>query len=42
MAMKAINNQIHMNEMVTDYSSDEQRIVLFESKDGQVELSVNV
>lgn len=42
MAMKAINNQIHMNEMVSDYSSDEQRVVLFESKDGQVELSVNV
>ena len=42
MAMKASNNQHHMNDIVNDCSSDEQRIVLFESKDGQVELSVNV
>lgn len=42
MAMKAINNQHHMNDIVSDRSSDDQRIVLFESKDGQVELSVNV
>lgn len=42
MAMKVINNQHHMNDIVNDCSSDEQRIVLFESKDGQVELSVNV
>ncbi len=42
MAMKAVNNQYHMNDIVSDRSSDDQRIVLFESKDGQVELSVNV
>ena len=42
MAMKTISNQHHMNDVVNDCSSDEQRIVLFESKDGQVELSVNV
>ena len=42
MAMKTISNQHHMNDVVHDCSSDEQRIVLFESKDGQVELSVNV
>ena len=34
MAMKVINNQHHMNDIVNDCSSDEQRIVLFESKDG--------
>ena len=42
MAVKTISNQHHMNDVVNDCSSDEQRIVLFESKDGQVELSVNV
>ena len=42
MAEQAINNQNHMNDIVNECSSDEQRIVLFESKDGQVELSVNV
>lgn len=42
MAMQAINNPNHMNGIVNDCSSNGQRIVLFESKDGQVELSVNV
>lgn len=42
MAEQAINNQNHMNDIVNECSLDEQRIVLFESKDGQVELSVNV
>ena len=42
MAMQAINNQNNMNDIVNDCSSDEQRIVLFESEDGQVELSVNM
>ena len=42
MAMQAINNQNHMNDIVNDCSPDGQRIVLFESEDGQVELSVNM
>lgn len=42
MAMKAINNQHHMNDIVNDFSSDEQRIVLFESKDGEVSLPVAI
>ena len=42
MAMKVFNNQHHMNDILNGCSSDEQRIVLFESKDGEVSLPVAI